>query len=47
VAGVGISVEPGKIAARYLDSNPMAGQKDITRYPKVNLVAINPARLNQ
>ena len=25
VAGVGISVEPGEITARYLDPNPVAG----------------------
>ena len=46
-ARVEISVEPREITAGYLDSDFVAGQEGVARYPNVDFVTINPAGLNE
>ena len=45
LARIQIPVETRKIAAGYLDSDFMAGQKSVACHPQVNLVTINLAVL--
>ena len=46
-AGIEISVETGEIAAGDFDSDFVAGQKGIARYPEIDFVTVKLARLNQ
>jgi len=41
MAGVRIAVEAGEVAAGNLDPNLVAGQENVARDPKVDLVAID------
>ena len=46
LARIQIPVEAREIAAGYLDSDFMPGQKSVACYPQVDLVTINLAGLN-
>ncbi len=41
LACIGISVEAWKIAAGYLDANPVAGQEGVACYPEIDFITID------
>src|SRR5687768_3560374 len=45
--GIHVPVEPGEVAARDLDSHPMAGQKHVARGLEVDLDLVPTPRLHE